>query len=184
MYHARFFAVSPLSFASIARPTVRAAHVPAWRWRYATAAILRDATGVSAAEFAIAAPILLGLLVPVGDLGIAFSTQLQVEQAVQAGAQYAATHPWNNNSSNDIAAAVTSASGLAGLAASPMPQQVCGCSTGTAITTVTCGGTCPDGDPAGYYAVVSAQYRYTPVLPYSFLGNSLTLTAQSMIRTR
>src|SRR5947208_2335247 len=82
--------------------------------RGARAAVLRDAAGVSAAEFAIAAPILLGLLVPLGDLGMAFSTQIRVQQSAQAGAQYAAVHPWNSNSSNEIANAVTSASGLAG----------------------------------------------------------------------
>ena len=43
--------------------------------RGARAAVLRDAAGVSAAEFAIAAPILLGLLVPLGDLMCQFASK-------------------------------------------------------------------------------------------------------------
>jgi Flp pilus assembly protein TadG len=44
-------------------------------------------------EFALAAPLLVGLLVPMADFGIAFSDQIQVQQAAAAGAQYAAFHP-------------------------------------------------------------------------------------------
>src|SRR5438045_3725620 len=59
--------------------------------------------GTSAVEFALAAPVLLALLVPLADFGIAFSEQLQVQQAAQAGAHYAALHPWNSNSATTIA---------------------------------------------------------------------------------
>ena len=45
--------------------------------------------GVAAIEFALAAPILLGALVPVADLGIAFAKQQQLRQAVQAGQEAA-----------------------------------------------------------------------------------------------
>ena len=52
------------------------------------------------------------------------------------------------------------------------------------ITTATCGGTCTNGETAGYYVVVSARMSYTPILPYSLLGSSRTLTARSMLRIR
>ena len=66
----------------------------------------------------------------------------------------------------------------------PAPTQICGCPTDYAITTVTCGTTCSNAQPAGYFVVVSAQSPYAPVLPYSVLGGSVTLGAQSTVRIR
>jgi Flp pilus assembly protein TadG len=142
----------------------------------------RARKGTSVVEFALAAPVLLGLLVPLIDLGIAYSQQLQVAQAAQAGAQYALFHPWNSNSVTAISNAVTSAGGPAGIAASPPPSQICGCATGSAVLSYSCNSTCPNGKAPGYYVIVNAQLPYTPPLPYSVLGNSVTLSAQSTVR--
>lgn len=150
---------------------------PTWR-------LIRAAEGTSAVEFALATPIVLALLVPVADLGMAFSQQIKVQQSAQAGAQYAAIHPWNSSSATAIANAVTAASSLTSLTASPAPSQTCGCPTGSAVTSVKCGTTCSDGQSAGYYVVVNAQAPYVPQLPYSLLGSSVTLTAQSTVRIR
>jgi Flp pilus assembly protein TadG len=147
-------------------------------------ALRRGKGGTAAVEFALAAPVLLGLLVPVADLGIAYAEKNQVEQAAQAGAQYAAFHPWNTNSPTDIANAVRAASTLPAVAATPAPIQLCGCPNGTAVTAASCTSTCSTGESAGYYVVVNAEMPYTPKLPYSVLGNSVTLTAQSTIRIR
>ena len=154
------------------------------RWVSRLVSLMRAKAGTAAVEFGLTAPLLLGLLVPMADLGIAFSEQLQVQQAAQAGAQYASYQPWNSNSSTAIANAVTSATTLAGLTATPAPSHSCGCPNGTAIAAATCGSTCSDGTTAGYYVVVNAQLAYTPVLPYSLLGSSVTLAAQSTIRVQ
>jgi Flp pilus assembly protein TadG len=148
------------------------------------AGLRRASGGSSAVEFALAAPVLLGLLVPVVDLGMAFSQQIKVQQSAQAGAQYATTHPWTSTSATAIANAVTAASTLTSLTASPAPSQSCGCPTGTAIASVACATTCSNGQPAGYYVTINAQAPYTPQLPYSVLGSSVTLTAQSTVRVR
>jgi Flp pilus assembly protein TadG len=140
--------------------------------------------GAAAVEFGLATPLLLGLLVPIVDLGIGFSKQQQLRQAVQAGALYATIHPWNSNSPTDIANAVRTASALTGVAVTPTPFQLCGCPNGSAVTTVTCGTPCSNAEGAGSYVKVSAQMPYTPSLPYPLLGNSVTLTAQSMVRIR
>src|SRR4051812_2892660 len=118
--------------------------------------LVRCDRGTAALEFALSTPILVGLLVPVADLGIAFSQQIQVQQAAQAGAQYAANHPWYTNAATDIARAVTSATALP-VAASPTPRQMCGCASETTLTEVTCGSTCANTETAGYYVVVNAQ---------------------------
>jgi Flp pilus assembly protein TadG len=146
---------------------------------------IRCDRGVAAVEFGLAAPMLLAMLVPVADLGLAFSTQQKLRQAVQAGAQYAALHPWSQNAPSAITSAITSATSLSGVTLSPAPYQLCGCpSGGGSITTVNCGSVCASGETAGYYVAISAQLPYTPVLPYSLLGSSTVLSAQSMIRIR
>src|SRR6266478_5540273 len=96
--------------------------------------LARAERGNAAIEFALATPILLGLLVPVADLGIAFTQQIQVQQAAQAGAQYALLHGY---SSSAITNAVTAATNLPGVSAAPAPSQSCGCPTGTTIAAAT-----------------------------------------------
>jgi hypothetical protein len=61
---------------------------------------------------------------------------------------------------------------------------MCGCPNGSAVTMASCSSTCSNGEIAGYYVVVNAQLPYTPKLPYSALGDSVTLTAQSTVRIR
>jgi Flp pilus assembly protein TadG len=145
------------------------------------ALLARAERGNAAIEFAIATPILIGLLVPVADLGMAFSQQLQVQQAAQSGAQYALLHGYNSTA---ISNAVTAGTTLSSVTAAPAPTQSCGCPSGTAITAATCASTCSNGETAGTYVFVNAQSPYTPALPYSVLGSSLTLTAQSAVRVQ
>src|SRR5262249_41418986 len=115
------------------------------------------------------------------DLGIAFSEEIQVQQAAQAGAQYALLHGYDSTA---ITSAVTSGTTLSGVSASPAPTQSCGCPTGTAIASASCGSTCGNGESAGSYVFVNPQATYTPVLPYSLLGDSVTLTAQTAVRVQ
>jgi Flp pilus assembly protein TadG len=151
------------------------------RWARHLALLARAERGNAAIEFAIATPILIGLLVPVADLGMAFSQQLQVQQAAQAGAQYALLHGYNSTA---ISNAVTAGTTLSGVSATPAPTQSYGCPSGTAITAATSGSTCSNGETAGTYVFVNAQSAYTPALPYSVLGSGLTLTAQAAVRVQ
>jgi Flp pilus assembly protein TadG len=151
------------------------------RWARSVASLARAQGGNAAIEFAIATPILIGLLVPVADLGMAFSQQLQVQQAAQAGAQYALLHGYNSTA---ISNAVTAGTTLSSVTAAPTPTQSCGCPSGTAITAATCASTCANGETAGTYVFVNAQSPYTPALPYSVLGTALTLTAQAAVRVQ
>ena len=143
-------------------------------------AAIENRRGTSAIEFAIAAPLLLAILVPTADLGMGFYTRMQVQNAAQAGAQWAVLH--QTFDSNAIENAVTNATNLASITASPAPAQSCGCADGTGITAIACGSTCPNGAAAGSYATVSAQAPYTPLIPYPMLGASITLSAQSTVR--
>jgi hypothetical protein len=117
---------------------------------------------------------------------MAFSSQIKVQQAAQAGAQYASLRAPTFNSTN-ISNAVTGATTLS-VSASPAPSQSCGCISGTTVTlsgTPPCSTTCANGLTPGTYVTVNAQASYTPLLPYaSVLSNPTTLTAQSIVRTQ
>jgi Flp pilus assembly protein TadG len=145
--------------------------------------LLRCKRGVAAVEFGLGAPLLIGMLLPVADLGIAFSMQQQLRQAVQAGAQYATSYPWNQNSPAAIANAVIAATPL-----SDITSRICRCptaspaGTGGGTSDAACATLCPQNQTAGSYVVVLAERPYTPILPYSLLGDSTTLSAKSIVR--
>jgi Flp pilus assembly protein TadG len=114
----------------------------------------QGSSGVSAVEFALAAVALTVMIVPTTDLGMGFYAQAQVQNAAQAGAQYALIHGFD---STGITNAVTNATTYASMSATPAPVLSCGCATGTAITTVACTDTCPGNLPPGKYVTVGAQ---------------------------
>jgi Flp pilus assembly protein TadG len=154
-------------------------------------ALARDCRGVSAIEFGIAAPIFLAALSPVTDLGLAFSQQIRVNQAVEAGTQYASSNPyngstWPTNVQNAMLNATT-------LSISPsVGSETCGCpnAANTAIVTgsngspPSCSGSCSDGSAPGYYVTISASLTYTSVMPYSILGTSTPLSSQAVVRVQ
>ncbi len=156
------------------------------------AALVRDRRGMSAVEFGVAAPIFLGVLMPVVDLGRAYSQQIQTRQAVQAGALYASVNMYNTGTwSTNVSNAVTNSTTLA---VSPtVGAETCGCpnSTSTDIsshdTLTTCGRTnggtdCSDGSAPGYYVTITGTLSYSPVMPYSILADPTTLSAQAVVR--
>ena len=110
-------------------------------------------SGIAAIEFAILGSVLCLMVVAVGDLGLGFYSYMQVQTSAQAGAQYAMVHGFNSTS---ISNAVTSATSVSGITASPAPQQFCGCVSGATVTTATCGDVCADGMSAGTYVSASS----------------------------
>jgi Flp pilus assembly protein TadG len=154
-------------------------------------ALAHDRKGVSAVEFGLAAPVFLAALSPVIDLGLAFSEQIRVNQAVEAGAQYAAVNVYNGTTwSSDVQSAMTNATSLSSDATfSPtVGSTTCGCpnSTNTAIvggygTPPACTGSCPDNSIPGYYVTISAQVTYTSLMPYSIITNP-TLSSTATVR--
>jgi len=87
--------------------------------RNGLAALWRSRTGIAAIEFAFVVPVFLILLVGAVDLGLMLFEDYKLEQAVAAGAEYAAVNPTDVNSTNgptlasSIAATVESANGTA-----------------------------------------------------------------------
>ena len=158
------------------------ARTPVCRWTRLVSALRRAEAGVSAVEFALAAPILVALTLGIIDLGLAYSAQIRVQQAAQAGAQYALVHGFDSTS---ISSAVTSATALS-VSASPAPSQTCGCVSSGNVTlsgSSPCTNTCANGLTAGTYVKVFASYTYHPLVPYaSVLSNPTTLSSQALVR--
>jgi Flp pilus assembly protein TadG len=142
-------------------------------------ASLRSRAGNAAVEFALIAPILSSALVGMADLGIGLYERMEVENAAQAGAQYAIAKGWNASA---VATAVTSASSLAAISAAPAPTQSCGCASGATLAAAACGSTCPGGALAGTYVTVNAQAQYATIFDYPGFTSPMTLTAQAVVR--
>jgi Flp pilus assembly protein TadG len=138
-----------------------------------------DERGVSAVEFGIMAPALVFMMVATYDLGIGIYRRMQVQNATQVGAAYAAAHGF---SPSGISNAMANATSLSDITATPAPAQFCGCPTGSSITVMDCSATCPDGTQAATYARISGQATYQTIIPYPSLPASFVLTAQSTVR--
>ncbi len=156
--------------------------------------LMRDRRGVSAVELGLAAAFILPPLASVFDFGMAYSEKIKIQQAVQAGAQYASMNVWNSGGSpTAIKNVVTNATSLSGSFPSD-PSETCACPTGTTSPYIqsvdslsSCGTTtCSDGETSGYYVTVTAQLSYTPVAPFSFafMSNPTTLSATSVVRVQ
>ena len=138
-----------------------------------------DVRGVAAIELSIIAPTLALALICTADLGLGIYRNMQVQNAAQAGAEYAVAHGFVAES---ITTAVQAATALSGISASPAPSQFCGCPSATGVAVATCGATCPGGSTVGTYVTVSALATYRTLLPYPALPSSFALTAQSTVR--
>jgi Flp pilus assembly protein TadG len=153
------------------------------RMRFALARAISDFAaarrGLAAIEFAIIAPVMAMMVMCAVDLGLAINRHMQVEDAAQAGAEYAALHGFNATS---ISSAVTSAASWTGVSASPAPTEFCGCPGASSITAATCGTTCPSGNAAAVYVTVGAKGTYSTVVHYPMLPSTFAFASTSTMR--
>lgn len=136
-------------------------------------------SGSAAIEFGIALPLLAILFVGVAEIGFTAYQSLQVQNAVEAGADYVAQ---NGNNSAGISAAIINSSSLAGITATPAPTQFCGCPGTSGIQTGSCTATCSGGNSPGQYLQINAALTRLSIFPGSGLPLPTTLSAQSIIR--
>lgn len=136
----------------------------------------------SAIEFALLAPVLLFFLIAALDFGLGMARSMAVAWAVQAGAQYASMHQFDQTA---IKAAVQSASQINDFTFSPQPTQFCGCAdSSSALRTVSCTTTCSNGKTAGTYVSVTAQSLYSTLFSYPGLPATFTLSASATVRIK
>ena len=139
----------------------------------ASTGLAKARSGAAGVEFALLLPVLVLLLMGMFDYGaLAFQT-MQVSAAAHAGADYAVRNGWNPTG---VQGAVTHATTLASVSATPTPALSQGCITNGALV-ITTGSTCPSGGTPGSYAVVNAQAPFSPLVAWS----ALALTAGLLI---
>jgi Flp pilus assembly protein TadG len=139
-----------------------------------------DESGATAVEFGFVAAILCFLLVGLIDFGMGYWQKMQVGNAARAGVQYAMVNGWNQT---EISTAVTGATALSSIAASPAPTQACGCpSASSGIVAASCGASCTGGGTAGTYVTVNASATYSTLLSYPGIASTFALTATNTLR--
>jgi len=142
--------------------------------------MIRDRKGTAAIEFALASPFFLALLIGLVDVGFGAYESMQVQNAAEAGALYAAKYGF---SSAGISAAVANALGAgSGVSASPAPVEFCGCPSTSGVTSASCTSTCANGNSPGTYVQVDAALPYQAILSFPGLPIPATLTGQSVVR--
>jgi TadE-like protein len=147
----------------------------------------RSESGTAAIEFALFLPFLLLLLAGIVELGFSAYEAMQVSNAVEAGALYAAKNGWNSAS---IVSATVGGAALPPqfntLTATPAPAQFCGCPNAAGsisnLGTPPCSSTACSGSPAGTYVQVNASLNHMAILPTTW-GLPATFSATAVIRT-
>lgn len=150
-------------------------------WPFAR--LLGEDRGVSAIEFAFVAPVIAILIIGIIDFGMGLWREMEVANAAGAGAAYAAAKGWNSTTGG-IDSAVTSATSLAPVTVALNDwSNWCGCpSTGSGVTSATCGADCSDGSLAGHYVIVSASAQYSTILPWPGISSPMTLSSTAYAR--
>lgn len=150
--------------------------------------------GVAGLEFALIAPVLLTICGGLADFGMALSAQMQLANAVSNGAVYAFVTQQSLASLGKVTAsqveAVTSASltltNVAVKASDPAPFCVQTTTTAspptTSLTTGSYDTACPNGNPAGTYMTITAQYAYQPIMPFFSRLADTALSASATVR--
>ncbi|MFL5237467.1 MAG: TadE/TadG family type IV pilus assembly protein [Rhizomicrobium sp.] len=151
------------------------------RWRFAgkcLPSLRKDSRGVTAIEFAMIAPILIGMAISIFDLGSGVYFNTQLSNGAQSGAYYAMQYGYTTGG---VTGAVQNASRLSDVAVSS--GQFCGCPQASgAVIHVSCTATCTDGLVAGNFVQVVASKDYTPLLPYPGLPDVFHLRKQATVR--
>ena len=120
------------------------------------------------------------LLLGVLDFGMAYWEKVQVGDAARAGADYAER---NGYDSTKIQSAITNATMLSRIQASPAPSQFCGCpNSSSGVSTVSCTATCSDGTTAGTYVTVNAVATYTTIFAWPGVASPMTLASSVTVR--
>jgi Flp pilus assembly protein TadG len=151
--------------------------------------------GAALVEFTIFAPMLAIMSIYTMDFGLVFYKKLELQNAAQAGVQWAIANRVYNGSS--IITAAQNATKLPAGDFSVTPSQFCGCSEdsgGNPKVTQLSGGsctassTCTNGVP-GTYVSVSATFTAAAgfhgnnnLIKYGLVPSSYSLTAKSTAR--
>lgn len=156
--------------------------------------LARCRSGLAALEFALVAPAILMIFAGIADFGLALRDQMQLTQAVSNGATYAfaaqqALASLGLVSSTQVTSIVSASLALSAAnitVSQPAPYCIQTNSASSPPTSSLVAGSydkaCPNGNPAGTYMMIKAQYTYQPMMPaYSAMASTL-LSASATVR--
>ena len=139
----------------------------------------RDRTGSSFIETAILVPALLLMCCGVMDFARVVYAGVEIANAARAGVQYGALTPGNSgNTTGMVQAALNDAADL-GSSVTASAGNYCTCSGSTVNCSTTCSGATPNG-----YVTVTANYTFTPVIPYPGVPPSVVLSRTAKMRAQ
>jgi Flp pilus assembly protein TadG len=140
----------------------------------------KDRTGTSLIETAILVPAMLLLCCGTMDFARVMYAGIEVASAARAGVQYGAFTPgYSGDTAGMVQSALTDSADL-GSSVTATASNFCMCSGSTVDCTASCtGGTTPDG-----YVTVTANYTFTPVLPYPGLPQSVVVSRTAKMRVQ
>jgi len=150
--------------------------------------------GAAIVEFTLFAPLLVIASIYTMDFGFLFYNQMEMQNAAQAGAQWAIASGLYNTS--DIQVAAQNATNIPASQMQVTTNEFCGCpsSTGVALYNSTNpSGICPGGatcvigantEVAGNYVTVTATTvsPYTPFIPYGLFSSAPNTAFTSTVR--
>ena len=147
----------------------------------------RDRRGTSSLEFAICAPVMLGLFAAMVDVGNLLRARITMAGAVAAAAQYATMVGATVTAANtqNVVTNVASTAGLTATSTVVGPGCYCPSVYPVTYVTATCGTTCANNAlTASTYIVIKAKYTYTPIAPHlsKIVATDLTETATVLLQ--
>jgi Flp pilus assembly protein TadG len=163
--------------------------------------LLSRHSGNAYVEFGLLCPLLVTALGSVADFGLSIWSRARLSDAVSHGAQYAAVvGPGVSgvNVQSAVSKAVTPLTGVSVTVPSPAcycigsPTQLqlwsnlssgsCAAHPGTGSTFSASLTTCPSGNAPGVYTQITANYTYSPIMPFYAQVANPTLTEKAVVR--
>jgi hypothetical protein len=141
---------------------------------------LIDCRGSVAAEFAIVAPAVIVIAVGIADFGSLATESAELAGAVRIGAEYARLYPLDTTGiQKSVQDAVSNASALSFPASFP---HSCECND---VMPITCGESCATvgrQGPNRVFKRISANYSFTPLVPWPGIPAILTATTEVRVQ--
>ena len=104
---------------------------------------------------------------------------IEIASAARAGVQYGALTPGNSGDTAGMAQAAKTDAADLGSTVTTSASNFCTCSGSTVACTSTCSGVAPQG-----YVSVTANYTFTPTLPYPGIPQTVSLSRTAKMRVQ
>lgn len=138
-------------------------------------------SGASAVEFALALPVILLMLLPAIDYGMAFALSQRLSAATAQAVQRATADGRVRSSYASLANDVTAS--VQGAVNAPVTTQVSNWLECNGVRASNANGFCPAGEVYARYVQVTARTVYTPMFPLpGVLGEPKPVSGQAAVR--